>query len=86
MSASPSPIPEPAHPLVLFDGVCNLCAGVVRFVIERDREARFRFAPLQSELGRSLQREHGIDPDALATFVLIDAEGAATRRDRKSVV
>ena len=79
MSASPSPIPEPAHPLVLFDGVCNLCAGVVRFVIERDREARFRFAPLQSELGRSLQREHGIDPDALATFVLIDAEGAATR-------
>jgi len=79
MSASPSPIPEPAHPLVLFDGVCNLCAGVVRFVIERDREARFRFAPLQSELGRALQREHGIDPDALATFVLIDAEGAATR-------
>ena len=79
MSASPSPIPETAHPLVLFDGVCNLCAGVVRFVIERDREARFRFAPLQSELGRALQREHGIDPDALATFVLIDAEGAATR-------
>ena len=79
MSASPSPIPEPAHPLVLFDGVCNLCAGVVRFVIERDREARFRFAPLQSELGRAQQREHGIDPDALATFVLIDAEGAATR-------
>jgi predicted DCC family thiol-disulfide oxidoreductase YuxK len=64
---------------VLFDGVCNLCAGVVRFVIERDREARFRFAPLQSELGRALQRQHGLDPDELATFVVIDAEGAATR-------
>ena len=81
MSASPSPAPalDPAHPLVLFDGVCNLCAGVVRFVIERDREARFRFAPLQSELGRALQRQHGLDPDELATFVVIDAEGAATR-------
>ena len=79
MSASPSPIPDPSHPLVLFDGVCNLCAGVVRFVIERDREARFRFAPLQSELGRTLQREHGIDPDALDTFVLVDADGTATR-------
>jgi predicted DCC family thiol-disulfide oxidoreductase YuxK len=79
VSASPSPIPNPTHPLVLFDGVCNLCAGVVRFVIERDSEARFRFAPLQSELGRTLQHEHGVDPDALETFVLIDADGAATR-------
>jgi predicted DCC family thiol-disulfide oxidoreductase YuxK len=79
MSASPAPAIDPAHPLVLFDGVCNLCAGVVRFVIERDPEARFRFAPLQSELGRALKLRHGLDPDALASFVLIDADGAATR-------
>ena len=81
MSASPSPAPrfDPAHPLVLFDGVCNLCTGVVRFVIERDPDARFRFAPLQSELGRALQQRHGLDPDALTTFVVIDVDGAATR-------
>jgi predicted DCC family thiol-disulfide oxidoreductase YuxK len=36
------------RPVVLFDGVCNLCNGVVRFIIARDPAARFRFAPLQS--------------------------------------
>lgn len=34
--------------MILFDGVCNLCNGAVQFVIERDRAARFQFAPLQS--------------------------------------
>lgn len=40
---------ENEHPVVLFDGVCNLCNGTVQFVIRRDRAQRFRFAPLQSE-------------------------------------
>ncbi len=34
--------------IVLFDGVCNLCNGVVRFVIARDPHARFQFATLSS--------------------------------------
>ena len=38
-------------PIVLFDGVCNLCAGAVRFIIRRDRRGRFRFASLQSDVG-----------------------------------
>ncbi len=33
--------------LVLFDGVCNLCNGVVRCIIRQDRRGRFHFAPLQ---------------------------------------
>ncbi len=43
-------------PIVLFDGVCNLCNGAIQFMIdhERDREPRLRFAPLQSDLARSL--------------------------------
>jgi predicted DCC family thiol-disulfide oxidoreductase YuxK len=35
-------------PLVLFDGVCNLCNGAVRFIIRRDPNAQFQFAPLTS--------------------------------------
>ena len=31
----PEGVPED-HPVVLFDGVCNLCAGSVKFLIERD--------------------------------------------------
>ena len=34
--------------IVLFDGVCNLCNGVVRFVIDRDPQGRFKFATLTS--------------------------------------
>ena len=46
--------PNPEGPIVLFDGVCNLCAGAVRFIIRRDRRARFRFAALQSDVGRRI--------------------------------
>ena len=68
-----------AHPVLLFDGVCNLCHGTVRFLIERDPAARIRYAPLQSEIGRALLTRFGLDPDALDTMVLVDAEGAHPR-------
>lgn len=67
------------HPIVLFDGVCHLCAGVVRFAIARDPAARFRFAPLQSPLGRALLARHGYDPDAIDAVVLVDGDGAHDR-------
>ena len=41
-------------PILLFDGVCNLCNAAVRFVIDNDRTGRIMFAPLQSEVGRAL--------------------------------
>ena len=34
--------------IILFDGKCNLCANVVRFVLPRDTRGYFRFASLQS--------------------------------------
>jgi len=62
----------PAPPVVLFDGVCNLCSGSVQFLLKRDPEGRFRFASLQSEAGRSLMAEHGLDVDALSSVLLIE--------------
>jgi predicted DCC family thiol-disulfide oxidoreductase YuxK len=74
--------PDPAaHPIVLFDGVCNLCHRAVRFLLERDPAARLRFASLQSGVGRALLAEHGLDADALDTIVLVDADGAHLRSD-----
>lgn len=40
------------HPIVLFDGVCNLCSGSVNFIIDRDPRRTFRFAALQSDVAR----------------------------------
>ena len=60
--------------VVLFDGVCNLCNGFVRFILERDRGGRFRFASLQSDAARRLL---GGDPPA-ETMILM--EGGKTYR------
>ena len=49
-------------PVVLFDGVCNLCAGAVRFIIPRDRRGRFRFASLQSDAGHRILAAAGAPP------------------------
>jgi len=60
------------HPIILFDGVCNLCNASINWIIRRDKRARFRFAPLQSPAGERLQREHGLDPVALDTMLLVE--------------
>lgn len=41
-------------PVVLFDGVCNLCNAAVQFMIDRDKAGALRFAPIQSEVGKEL--------------------------------
>lgn len=42
------------YPVLLYDGVCALCNGVVRFILRHDPHRAFRFAPLQSSLAREL--------------------------------
>jgi predicted DCC family thiol-disulfide oxidoreductase YuxK len=59
--------------LILYDGVCVLCSGWMRFVASRDVERRFLFTPIQSGYGRGLALKHGIDPDnPQSNAVLID--------------
>jgi predicted DCC family thiol-disulfide oxidoreductase YuxK len=59
-------------PILLFDGVCNLCNGIIQFIIKRDPEGRFRYAPLQSEVAKDLLRDCGLPTDRIETFVMID--------------
>lgn len=40
--------------IILFDGVCQLCHGMVRFILKRDRNDLFLFAPLQSSTGEKI--------------------------------
>ena len=64
-------VTSPDGPILLFDGVCNLCHGIVQWVIAHDTGAHFRFASLQSEAGRALLAAHGLPPDAMDTVVLV---------------
>jgi len=59
------------QPIVLFDGVCNLCNWSVQFIIKHDPHGRFRFASLQSIGGQQLLALHAIDPEAIDSMLLI---------------
>lgn len=68
----------PEHPVVLFDGVCNLCNGFVQFIRKRDPKRTFRFASLQSDVGQALLAEMG-RRNELSTVVLIEKGRAYDR-------
>lgn len=51
------------NPIILFDGVCNLCNGAIDFIIKKDKEKLFRFVPLQSEIGKELIENYNIPPE-----------------------
>lgn len=65
---------EAGYPVILFDGVCNLCTGSVRFVIARDSRKQFRFASLQSPVAEQLLGAQGRDGDRLESVVLVVGE------------
>jgi predicted DCC family thiol-disulfide oxidoreductase YuxK len=71
--------------LLLYDGVCALCNGVVKFLMKHDRLDKFRFAPLQSGLGREVLARFDIrsfpDGVVLITGVLTPAERIYRRSD-----
>ena len=69
------------HPILLFDGVCNLCNGSIQFLIPRDPDGILRFAPLQSDLGRAVRESAGLSTDDLETVVLVDDGMAYTKSD-----
>lgn len=67
------------NPVILFDGVCNLCNGSVQFVIKHDKAGLFTFASLQSEAGQKLLNEYQIPGTDLSSFILIQDEKAYTK-------
>ena len=72
---------ESNGPVILFDGVCNLCNRAVVFVLRRDRGGVFRFASLQSAAGRALLEGAGLAPGSLETMVVVVGGRAYVRSD-----
>lgn len=65
---------EVNKPVILFDGVCNLCNGAIQFIIKRDKKNRFQFAALQSAYGQQQLQRLNIPATALQSIVLIDGD------------
>lgn len=62
----------PENPVILFDGVCNFCNGMVNFLIRQDRKGILRFAALQSSSGQRLLGQYGLPLQSFNSFVLIE--------------
>jgi predicted DCC family thiol-disulfide oxidoreductase YuxK len=66
-------------PVILFDGVCNLCNNSVQFVIKRDKENRFQFASLQSEFGQNLLSQYKLSSGDFDSFILLENDTLYTK-------
>jgi len=60
---------EENHPILFYDGHCNLCHYAVRFVSKRDKKKRFFFAPLQGDTAAARLSKEILNVD---TVVLLE--------------
>ncbi|RDW17726.1 thiol-disulfide oxidoreductase DCC family protein [Oceanobacillus chungangensis] len=57
--------------IILFDGVCNFCSSSVKFIIKRDKLAKFKFGSLQSKIGQELKNNTNL-PENTDSIILIE--------------
>ena len=74
-------MPCPWTHLLIYDGVCHLCDRSVQFVLRYDREGKFHFSALQSELGQTLYRQQGLDPEQPQSLLVLTPAGTFTHSD-----
>ena len=68
-------------PVLLFDGVCNLCNASVQWLLTHDRRGIFRFAALQSGTGQALLQGFGLDQEKFNSVVLVRGDRIFLRSD-----
>lgn len=66
------------HPIIAFDGECNMCNGFIQWLIKRDKNKKFRYTTLQSNEGATLKNASDIDGDSI---LLIHKEKLYTMSD-----
>ncbi|SEQ55373.1 thiol-disulfide oxidoreductase DCC family protein [Piscibacillus halophilus] len=64
--------------IILFDGVCNLCNGIVQFILKRDQHDHFQFSSLQSNTSQNVLKQYHLSHN-LETFVYVYQNKAFTK-------
>ena len=72
------------HPIILFDAECVLCSASAQFVLKHDVVGHFRLASMQSDIGASIYRSHGMDPHDPSSMLVV--EGDRVRSDSDAVI
>jgi predicted DCC family thiol-disulfide oxidoreductase YuxK len=70
--------PAAQSPILLFDGVCNLCNAGVQFILKHESAPVLRFAAMQSESGQKMLEANGII-EFPSSMVLLDGNKIHTR-------
>lgn len=73
----------PPESVLLYDGLCGLCDGVVQFTMQRDQKGSMQFAPLQGVYARALLVRH---PELASIDSLIVVRAASSARDEQVLV
>jgi len=66
---------------IIFDGACNLCNGVVGWLLKYTAQSSFNFIPFQSPEGQHILESHNKPTASLDTIILIDHKGLHTHSD-----
>ncbi|CAI1922752.1 thiol-disulfide oxidoreductase DCC family protein [Serratia liquefaciens] len=72
---NPSTFPpylQPGDRVLLFDGECNLCHGLVRFLIRADRQGKILLATVQSEEGQAILNWLALPTDRFDSIVYLE--------------
>jgi len=67
--------PQLTNDVILYDGVCNFCNTWVDLLLRIDLQQKFKFAPLQSKVGRQLLVSIGKEADDISSVILVKAGG-----------
>lgn len=80
----PEQIEIEGRALLLYDGVCALCNGVVQFFLQHDKREKLRYAPLQSSLGREMLANFQISTLPDGVILITDALTSQQRLYQRS--
>lgn len=68
-------------PIIIFDGICNLCNSSVNFIIKRDHRRLFLFTPYQSDAAKDILKEFGIREEDVSSICLVEGEKIFVKSD-----
>lgn len=72
--------PESAYTgkhIMLYDGICSYCKGIVEAALDSDEREQFFFAPLQSPFAQQALGRYGIDALELRSMYVISDYGTS---------
>ncbi|NER14951.1 DUF393 domain-containing protein [Leptobacterium flavescens] len=67
--------------IIIYDGICNLCNGVVGWVFKNTSRDQFEFVPFQSRKGQELLALNNFPTHRLDTVILFEGDSMYTHSD-----